>query len=824
MLVSLIREHTTNYAERSASLRIKMCRDLTEILSVRWKEHADDLTLQAILEVKTELLHLCCPGHPEQASYSLSLAESLLTCFQQTGDNALLNEVIELDRDALALRPGDHPDRHFACHELACALWTRFRQTGDDALLDEAIKLDREAITLRPVGHPNRHLSCNNLACALSARFRQTGDGVLLDEAIQLQREALSLRPAGHPSRHISCNNVAHLLWTRFRQTKDDDLLTEAIQLHRQALALRPPGHRSRHLSCHNLANAIWTRFQQTEDIALLEEAIQLHREALVLQPVGYPDRHRSCSSLAICLVRRLSAGDTSLSAEITDLLDEALLHTPVNHPGRWCIIKQHVHLALYHMDHAAAVFHLHDMLTSPISDVPALLDESLQLIKQIDLNMISDTHQQKLLQSYGKALELVTLSAGFALDRSAQLDQAVSNTFLGPHAFMLSNRVNDLPLGLQLLERARGVIWSQMLQIRDPQISRAPADSASKLEAVICSMDPTRTGQTEGSSARDRSFLSERDVLHQQRSQLQQVLRDIRCVPGLHDFMCGPDSHTLVTAAARNPVVMLVADEKECHALIIKSPLEPLVNIRLEIPASEIRDLTLMDLAPQQRGSLGSSTIGDRAMHVSKRASSSCATLAKLWRAVVNPIITHLNFTVSESRHILFRMRDGELTPLNRNRKGRCDHAFTGVRPARLCSFRCMQQGSTKATSNNVVLTTPSHHTRQLLLLSCEHSDRRRRIPLGKRSWWLSPWKKLTIQLCHLFTTSHGRLFISSTWLRVQAWLPGCWPLLRPRIRSSSRCSPPTLSTWHVTAFRITPHHTRVTFVWAVITSLSPI
>jgi hypothetical protein len=92
----------------------------------------------------------------------------------------------------------------------------------------------------------------------------------------------------------------------------------------------------------------------------------------------------------------------------------------------------------------------------------------------------------------------------------------------------------------------------------------------------------------------------------------------------------------------------VLVAYGKACHALIIKSTHEPLVDISLDIDATTLQSLTFMTSAPQQRGSSLDPTEDIRAMGISKRISGSHTILARLWRTVAKPVIAHLNLEVS--------------------------------------------------------------------------------------------------------------------------------------------------------------------------------
>jgi hypothetical protein len=145
-----------------------------------------------------------------------------------------------------------------------------------------------------------------------------------------------------------------------------------------------------------------------------------------------------------------------------------------------------------------------------------------------------------------------------------------------------------------------------------------------------------------------DVRFFIERDSQYSCRFQFQEVVCGIRSLPGLRDFMRGPDVNALKSTAARGPVVVLVASDNECRALVIASPHAPMVNMPIgSINEETLQDLTLTGLGGRKRGSLPD-TNTERGMRVSMGMSPSHLILARLWRSVVKPVITHLGLQVS--------------------------------------------------------------------------------------------------------------------------------------------------------------------------------
>jgi hypothetical protein len=212
------------------------------------------------------------------------------------------------------------------------------------------------------------------------------------------------------------------------------------------------------------------------------------------------------------------------------------------------------------------------------------LLQIALPVIDRIGTRIASSDLSRSLLKCYSAALELVIITTRFALDRSAQLQHLLRGGSISSGALILAKQANELPIGLQLLEHARGVIWSQTLHMRDIHLEDVPMELGTKLKSLAHSLrtNPQPLLHFNAGSGQEQPFLQPRDLLYEQRSQLQQTLSEIRALPGLSSFMEGQDYQALIATAARSPVVVLVADVTQCHALIIPSPQNPLIYLAL--------------------------------------------------------------------------------------------------------------------------------------------------------------------------------------------------------------------------------------------------
>jgi hypothetical protein len=655
-MIGLGREALTFSDERHPK-RAQSCRNLALSLMARYQRTGKVGLLKEAIDLEREALALRPAGHSDRSWSCANLAISLMTYYERTGNVGLLDEAIDLEREALDLRPAGHTDRAVSCGNLAHSLFTRYKSTGDVGLLDEAISLAREALDLRPEGHPFRAASCGNLANSLTTRYQLTSDVRLLDEAIDLQREALELQPGRHPQRPISCGNLAGSLMTRYKRTGDVDLLNEAIRLERKALALRRTGHPDRYASCVNLALSLKKLCERTGETGLLEEAIGLEREALDLCPIGHPARPTSCVNLARSLMKLYQrTGDAGLLEENLTLLQESVTIAPVH--TMWRDLH---HLALTHLqrttvcyDVSKATLYLSQSLEHD-PDEPLAFVVSLSSFLDDLWTSNTDGNYVQLAPIYQRLVNLMPLILHPALGLQPQLQTLKSCTRLGSDAFVNAVLGDMWSIGLETLELAQGVVWSQSLHRRDPQLEDVPEPLASNLQHYLRAI-------AEGSA---NEFHSEdpiitartpHDTLHINSSQAYTLLRKIRALPGLDRFMLGETGDTLRTAASDHPVVVLVGARGHYYALILAESLgKGHVILSLDLIEKDLESLSFTPGSARAHRSAatpdGTPERGDRAGLKKTEGVSSKpldVQLRTLWHKVVKPVLAHLDLKVN--------------------------------------------------------------------------------------------------------------------------------------------------------------------------------
>jgi hypothetical protein len=494
---------------------------------------------------------------------------------------------------------------------------------------------------------------CQGLAQALWYIFRGREDERLLPICLQMEATIWSICPPDHPDRSSRCFAFAESLRIRFTRTSDLTTIDRAVELGREAIQAMDDNSDSATLHA-GLARSLWTHFEHTGDRASFDEVAETAK--------AHPDCAEYISmGLILALRRRFErTGDPALLEEATDLVDEALLLYLPSHPSRWRSLRQLAKITVVWHDFASQRESLgrysYSMTSDPTSVSLGIFTLVFRGFQNSNLEVLAASLLERLLDDYSYALELTYLTAGFAPALSVQLNHSISCSALGIRAYMLAQHLNMPHTALQVLERARGVIWAQFQQLRRPEYRNAPRDITSRLSYLIQligrdthELFSLENGDKQAFDTR-QPFLNERRLVLPKDRQIRELLMQIRALPGLGDFMCELDLPEV--SSAWTPVVILVSSGRESHALVI----ERLDKLPVTIPLYGIvpEDLTLTKATLSQRGAVQSSPEDQRlimkVMKVSKARPPSAALdlLANLWHKIAKPVIAQLGLTVS--------------------------------------------------------------------------------------------------------------------------------------------------------------------------------
>jgi tetratricopeptide (TPR) repeat protein len=606
--------------------------------------------------------------HPNRAALGSTLGEMIMLRHLLTGSEIDLEDAAEVYRGLLR---HDHPDSGRTCIRLANVLIIRAdNRFGDPEVLNEAVGVSREALRLWHEGHPNHGAACSTLGGVLFKHFRQTGDPSLLEESIALNRRALQIWPSA-----AIFETLRDLLVTRYDTSDRIADLDEAIQFARKAITLRSPSPdlctTNREKLCTLLAKKSATA---TDKLPLLSEAVDLLKD--VLQSQSAEDGNRSprpepFASLALAL--SMHSEQTKDAAQLTEI-QSLSAHAFVlldERPKDWTTCINITHLQFRHMDSFGSfrvvVQCLERALSSSLNNLPRFLRAASSMFQLMTEIHIPAEFWEPILEICSAAVDLIPLAAGPSLEPSTRLHYLSSCRALGLVAYELAIVMGDFCRGIQLLERTRGIIWSQMLHLLNPELDdpRLPPPLVEEIRSLLSQLElgfiskTDATGINAGQPPMHSDFPSGGEVQpqldrQQKHSRVQQLLREVRLLPGLSSFMRSLPFEQLMATSTSHPVVVLIAGASVCQALILQAS----SNRHMFIPFTDIYPGSLQEFSfssshMQMRGQKpeGGHDVSESATRLgvkfAKRQSAAHLRLGKLWRVIVKPIIQALGLEV---------------------------------------------------------------------------------------------------------------------------------------------------------------------------------
>ncbi|KAG2139840.1 CHAT domain-containing protein [Suillus bovinus] len=556
--------------------------NLTEALTWRHNKKSTAADIREAAYLYYELLPLCPEG-----TYLHSIAAGnngvdyvIGGCNNFPKDPS--DEGIHLRRVILELCPLGHKLRPRALDRFAQAVEARYYQHGSIDDLETSIQHGREAVSLCLQRHASRGTYLNNLALSLMSRFHHQGKLNDLNEAISFYEEALLLCPIGNESRDISLNNIGAALIARFHERGDIDDITRAINFHSEALTLCLPGHPRRDTTLSNLALALKTGYVESHVSEHLDTAIDWYREALQLKRLDDPERSKILHNLSSALCIRFT--QTRKNEDIEEaiiLCQESLAALSSLHPDRYFSYGrlQEAYLSRYEILHDPA-----DM---------SLAVENFQLASrhftQGFPNRITGAYNWTVAaeqHGHGSALEAYStcfdlLDSHFATRSSTISRREASAAFydirsLPVDAASCAIRHDNIRKAVELAEQGRGQQWSLASRLRTPVEdlkSENPTLAHNYLE-----LSKLVSNAAQGSVAITDRAAADRAATEYRRLSMQweAVVAEIRDLRAFSRFLLPPLYEDLQTAARQGPVIIFIASEYSCGAIIVPTSGDP--------------------------------------------------------------------------------------------------------------------------------------------------------------------------------------------------------------------------------------------------------
>jgi len=623
--------------------RLELCDDLF----AEYQESQDPEVLRAAIAFLDNTRQAFSDADPRAAALAAELRHRLAVdrhdWYRQTGDASALDEAIVLARLSARLADLDHSARITHLSNLSLMLRDRYDSHGLVSDLDEATMVGRAAVALSAEKGLLVPAVAMNLSLSLLSRFRRDRRLDDLDEAVSLMRAAVGDAAPGH-YRGQYLSNLAVALRARYDAVGRVSDLDQAVDAAREAVALTAPGDPAHSRCLSNLAGVLRVRSQITGNVDELDAAVETARRSVAATAPSDPDRSRYLSNLAMALRARydvtvqegssaeaLTAAGPKSAGQSIDL-DEAIAaaaaavdHTADDHPDR--------------ADRLTAL--ASTLLQAGQRDTAtALLREAAQHIVSRPAARVAAA--QTWAQSAAEIGDFADALAGFTTAINLLPLLATREVTNRDRAFRLSGVLPGLTadavasalhggkplLALELWEQGHGLLLDQELQLRSDlsHLDVAYPALASRLSDIRNALNALAPDAQFSNDS--RALSGDIDQRMQLAHEWDEIVRQVRGLPGFEKFLRPPRAEELLAAGADGPVVLINVSQYRSDALLVTDNTVQIVRLANVTPG-RVRAMTREFLTALSAG-------GDVSTHL-------WSILTWLWDAIAEPVLTHL-------------------------------------------------------------------------------------------------------------------------------------------------------------------------------------
>ncbi|EUC62642.1 aromatic di-alanine and TPR containing protein [Rhizoctonia solani AG-3 Rhs1AP] len=573
--------------------------------------------------------------------------------FENLSEVTDLEAAIQCQSRALALTPNEDPNLPRILANLGVSHSRQFERLGEMSDLENAIEYESRALALTPDGDPGLPSRLANLGVSHSHRFERLGELSDLENAIEYESRALALTPDGHPHLSSILSNLGVSHRSRFECLGELNDLENAMEYQSRALALTPDGHPDLPIILANLGTF---HNRQFEHLSELENAIKYQSRALALTPDGHPDLPSRLTNLASSHKNRLEQLNNLSDLEHAMAYESrALALTPDDHPNasRWQFNHARTHLYYYrltrddtHLGHSLNFFR---SASKSFSGAP----RDKFRFAQTWANTASMLHPNNCIEAFQTAIDLLPQFIWLGATTNQRYEDLSMMEALAVDVAHAAIRSSNLLLGLEWLEHARCVVWNQSLMLRSPldTLQAVYPGLAIQLQAVSDQLHSASSDSRESRALASASMTPEQAAReHRQLAkEYNDLLFQIRKLPGFSDFLQPMKATGLVQAARTGPVVIINCHKDICDALLI-FPGDEIVQ---HVPLPSFSTQKAQEARQNLESSLRCKGIRDRGVKVRQEPGHKddmSSVLATLWHDVVKPILDYLGCMYNDS------------------------------------------------------------------------------------------------------------------------------------------------------------------------------
>ncbi|SCV45617.1 uncharacterized protein FFB14_08756 [Fusarium fujikuroi] len=697
---------TDDYELDRLARQVQLARTLYEL----FEETRDLRKLRESIALTREVVSATSEDDPEWLDRIRKLNVTIYIMYYETGDMKDLEEAIDIVKRYLEKATKEHHHWSEQLSNYSNYLDSLHSRTGDLAHLDEAIELGRTGLKDIPKNASNLQIVLGNLSIALSRRSMIQGSMVDLEEAVSYARTSLEVAPIDSPSRYIQLHNLGSILLKRFSRNQENESdLNQGISLLRQALTSISSTNPEIESILSRLASALDTRHDKFESSDDLEEGIEVARKAIAAMVNPYTERPTAISTLSALLKKRFRAeGSLDDITEATSITQNTLESMPEDSPFRTDLWTT-----------------LGDLFAAKFSKtwVSGDLDEAVRSYRcavehptgNTLRRIIAATSVMPLCLSLQEAYDIrrtaIDLVPGIAAARSLETSdrQHLLSFSRGLAASVTGAAIRldrDPSEALAILEQGRGILGSSLDDIRTdvkelqqvfPQLAGRFIRIREELESPNSSHFSDELGEDRGLRRRNAT------------ESFDDLLDEIRNMPGFEDFLCPLTTDQIRAAAAYGPIVVINSSWMGCEGIVIE---------RDRITSMVFEDLDDGELMERAAGfDLGTPDM-----------------LEWLWDTITSRVLELLGFKKAPSDqqewpHIWW-IPTGPLSRFPLHASGRHqERSGNTVMDRVISSYSPSLKALVHGRRQREVVTGPSH----ALLIDVEHTDGHSRLPQAR-------------------------------------------------------------------------------------------
>ncbi|KAG8753409.1 hypothetical protein FRC11_007449, partial [Ceratobasidium sp. 423] len=694
--------HVMESLPNDHAMRCHVFNKLGQSYATRFRGLAELPDLEQAISYFAEAVSLTSEGQVDKAEFLTDLGISYSTRFGRLGNLEDLQKAIECHVEALSLIPDDHMDRARLLCNLGNSYSAYFGRQGRLEDLKKSIEYYETAAPFIPEGDPILTDLLISLGSLYSSRYTHLLEIADLDKSIDSSTRALSLIPKDHAALPNVLDALSRSYGDRHARLQELEDLNTSIDHITQAVSLCPQGHPMTAMLLTGSARAYRQRFEYSGRIDDVLKAIEYQSQALAATPPDHSERHNILGDLGYFYILKAETQSESPLVDVNsaiERLSEAVSLTPQDDshiPMGLSLLGYALRLKFDQLDSEVDIDTALKHQLRALSLVPSEHLTSIEIMNHLGISYrsqfahtLDQEHLNKALEyfrnaslarsgdprhSLNSACEWARLSAANAAPDTLEAYQRCL-TLLSQLPWLgstIDKRYHDLrrvgdvsleaaaaaisakqyTLALEWLEQGRSIVWSQVLQLRTPleQLKAVDDELADNFTetATKLSSAALRSALSNTSNTKESSLEQEGQEHRRLADRYEQLLNNIRQLPGFDDFLRPNAASVLMQAALTGPVVLINVHESRCDALIVlpgKSEVThtPLPNFSYKA-ATEAR--------AQLERSLSHHGIRERREvrrpikpELAEEADSFKRVLVVLWEGIAKPVLESLGY-----------------------------------------------------------------------------------------------------------------------------------------------------------------------------------